>query len=284
MVLARLVARVRERFSQQTFEGLSRRLTSEQRAKLEALLWLPEGQRLTPLEVLRTSPTRVTAPALQAAVQRVEHVRAVGMGEVNVSDLPESRQALLARHAQTAWAQTLQRMGEERRLATLLIFVQHLERTATDDVLDLFDALMTTLALKGEAKRRQERLRTLKDLDQAALVLQDAACVLLDESVPESELRRVVFSRIGQTRLWEAIGTVQALASEDDDPAPQALSGSYTTVRRFLPALLRVIDLAGTPSAKPLLDAWMFLRRMEAGGRGKPRWSDAPRTFVPASR
>ena len=30
-------------------------------------------------------------------------------------------------------------MGEERRLATLLVFAQTLERTATDDVLDLFD-------------------------------------------------------------------------------------------------------------------------------------------------
>lgn len=282
-VLARLVARVRERVSQQTFEGLSRRLTREQRANLEALLWLPEGQRLTLLEVLRTSPTRVTSPALHAAIGRVEQIRAVGIGEVNVNDLPESRQALLARHAQTAWAQTLQRMGEERRLATLLIFVQHLERTATDDVLDLFDALMTTLALKGEAKRRQERWRTLKDLDQAALVLGDAVRVLLDTDIPERDIRRAVFGQVGETRLREAVSTVRELASEDDDSAPQALSGSYTTVRRFLPALLSVIELAGTPCAKPLLDAWRFLRRMEAGGRGKPRWSEAPRAFVPRS-
>ncbi|MEJ7659373.1 MAG: hypothetical protein WKG07_06985 [Hymenobacter sp.] len=42
-------------------------------------------------------------------------------------------------------------MGEERRLATLLAFAQALERTATDDILDLFDGLMTTLALRGEA-------------------------------------------------------------------------------------------------------------------------------------
>ncbi|WP_272976355.1 Tn3 family transposase [Deinococcus geothermalis] len=279
--LARLIARVRDRLSRKTFEGLSHRLTSEQRANLEALLVLSEGERLTPLEVLRTSPTRVTSPALLAALLRIGQLREIGVGSLNLSDVPEGRRALLARHAQTAWAQTLLRMGEDRRLATLLVFVQHLERTATDDVLDLFDALMTSLALKGEAKRRQERLRTLRDLDQAALVLQDAVRVLLDESVPEVDLRRIVFSRVGQTRLWEAVGTVQALASEDDDTTPEALSGSYATVRRFLPTFLKTVEFQGTPTAKPLLEAWRFLARQEEGGRGKPKWTEAPRSFVP---
>ncbi|MHA0044111.1 Tn3 family transposase [Deinococcus sp. PEB2-63] len=279
--LARLIARVRDRLSRKTFEGLSHRLTPAQRANLEALLVLPEGERLTPLEVLRTSPTRVTAPALLAASLRIKQLREIGVSSLDLGDVPEGRRALLARHAQTAWAQTLLRMGEDRRLATLLVFVQHLERTATDDVLDLFSALLTSLALRGEAKRRQERLRTLRDLDQAALALQDAVCVLLDESVPEAELRRAVFSRVAPPRLWEAVGTVQALASGDDDTTPEALSGSYATVRRFLPAFLETVEFRGTPTARPLLEAWRFLAQQEEGGRGKPKWKEAPRAFVP---
>jgi len=280
-VLARLIARVRERLSGRTFEGLSTRLSPEQRVRLETLLRLPQGERLTPLEVLRTSPTRVTAPALHAAVSRICSIREVGVSHVEVCDVPEARRALLARHAQTVWAQTLLRMSESRRLATLLIFVQHLERTATDDVLDLFDGLMTSLVLKGTVKHRRERMRSLKDLDQAALVLQDAVRVLLDEAVSETDLRRLIYARIGETRLREAVSTVRELASEDDDPTPEALSGSYTTVRRFLPALLRTVEFQGTPSARPLLDAWRFLLRQEQGGRGRPKWTDAPRTFVP---
>ena len=281
--LARLVARVRERVSSRTFQGVSRRLDAEQQARLEALLVVPEGERSTPLEVLRTSPTRITAPALLAALTRIEQIREIGVAGIDLDDVPESRRALLARHAQSAWAQTLSRMGTDRRLATLLIFVQHLERSATDDALEVFDGLMTSLALKGETKRRQHRLRTLKDLDQAALVLQDAVRVLLDAATPDLEVRRAVFALIGEVRLSEAARTVQTLASEDADPAPEALSGQYTTVRRFLPTFLRTVELEGTPGAKSLLDAWAFLVRMEAGGRGKPRWSDAPRSVVPKS-
>ncbi len=59
------------------------------------------------------------------------------------------------------------------------------------------------------------------------------------------------------------------------------MSGSYATVRRFLPALLAGVAFEGTPTAKPLLEAWAFLQQQEAGGRGRPKWSAAPRTVVP---
>ncbi|SDZ02055.1 Transposase and inactivated derivatives, TnpA family [Hymenobacter psychrophilus] len=216
-----------------------------------------------------------------AALRRLDQIRALGVSEVPVQDLPEARLARLARHAQSAWAQTLLRMSEERRQATLLVFAQTLERTATDDILDLFDGLMATLALSGETTRRRERLRSLKDLDQAALVLEQAVRLLLDEAVPDAELRQHVLDRLSAETLRQAADAVQELARSAEDPLVQALSTRYATVRRFLPALLRGVVFEGTPAAKSLLDAWRFLQVQEAGGRGCPKWTAAPRTVVP---
>ncbi|GAB3308594.1 Tn3 family transposase [Hymenobacter tenuis] len=280
-LLTRLIARVRERSGQHIYRHLRARLSPAQQLALEALLLVPAGERLTPLEVLRTPPTRVSAPALVVALRRVEQIRAVGVGDVSVQDVAEARLVRMARHAQLTWAQPLLRMSEERRLATLLVFVQALERTATDDVLDLFDGLMTSLALRGETKRRRERLRSLKDLDHAALLLQQAVCILLDEAVPAEAIRPRALAVLGEARLRAAADAVQALASPQDDPMAQALSGSYATVRRFLPALLGSVKFEGTPSAKPLLDAWHFLQAQETSGRGRPKWTAAPRAVVP---
>ena len=282
-VLARLIARVRERTGRHIYRQLRARLTAAQETALAALLVVEPGQRLTRLETLRTAPTRVSAPSLVAAVQRLDQIRALGVSDLSLHDLPEARLARLARHAQVAWGQTLERMGEERRLATLLVFAQALERTATDDILDLFDGLLTALALRGETKRRRERLRSLKDLDHAALVLQQAVRILLDDTVPDVSIRQQVLGCIGEAPLRAAADTVQALVSSDDDPQLQALSGSYATVRRFLPALLGGVSFEGSPSAKPLLDAWHFLQAQEAGGRDRPKWATAPRSLVPKS-
>lgn len=278
--LARLIARVRERHQTRTHEDLSRRLTAEQGERLDALLTVPEGGHRTTWEVLRTSPTRITAPALQSALERIEQIRAVGVCEVDLRDVPETRRVQLARHALTAWSQTLLRMPVSRRRAVLLLGLQHLEHTATDDALDLLCNLMTSLALKGEARRKRERLRSLKDLDQAALVLREAVRLLLDPGVPAAEVRATVLSRIGGGPLRQAEMTVTELASEEDDPGPHVLGQAYATVRRFVPQLLRTVLLDGTPGARPLLDAWTFSQRMERSGRDKPHWKDAPRAVV----
>lgn len=274
---------MRERTGRHLYRQLVARLNTTQQAALEALLVVPPGERLTPLEVLRTSPTRISTPALVAALQRLDQIRALGVGDVSLRDLPEARLARMARHAQLAWAQPLLRMGPERRVATLLAFVQALERTATDDVLELFDGLMSALALRGEAKRRRERLRSLKDLDQAALLLQQAVRILLDDTVPDAVLRQQVLATLGETALREAADAVQALASPEDDPMLQVLAGSYATVRRFLPALLGGLVFEGSPSAKPLLDAWHFLRQQEQPGRGRAAPVAAPPAAIPRS-
>lgn len=75
---------------------------------------------------------------------------------------------------------------------------------------------LTALALRGKTKRRRERLRTLKDLDEAALVLQQAVRLLLDEGVPAAGLRQQVFDTVGERQLRAAAEAVQSLASQDD--------------------------------------------------------------------
>jgi hypothetical protein len=111
---------------------------------------------------------------LVAALERVEAIRDVGVNAVNLEDVPESRLNALSKYALVAWAQQLAKLNLERRHATLLVFVQHLERSASDDVLDVFDSLMGSLGLKSERKWKKERLRGLKDLDSSALLLRDA--------------------------------------------------------------------------------------------------------------
>lgn len=81
--------------------------------------------------------------------------------------------------------------------------------------------------------------------------------------------------------MLEAAGKVAELASPDKNTAPEALSGYYGSVRRFLRSFLLTVTFSGTPSAKPLLDALTFLKRMDAVGGGKPKWSEAPTGFVP---
>ena len=277
--LAQLIVRVRERVATRLYRELTRRLTEEQRTSLEHLLVIPDGDRLTPLERLRTPPTRTTSTGLMAALERIEAVRAIGVSGVALSDIPAVRLTALSRHALIAWSQHLAKLSAPRRSATLLAFAQHIERSATDDVLDLFDALMNSLGIKGERTRRKERLRTLRDLDGAALLLRDLARVVLDRTVPDLNVRAAAFQGLGEDKLLEAATTVTDLASDGKSEETDAWQSASAVISRFLTKLVSVVSFQATPAADGLLKAMTFVAGRQ--GRSRSSWKDAPRSFVP---
>ena len=104
----------------------------------------------------------------------------------------------LARYANTVDAQTITRLSDERRCAALLAFITTLEATATDEVLDLFDIVMTRMVNEAQKLRKELRLRGVRDLDVAALTLRKAWAVAMTThvqgkdgvTVPSTRLRR----------------------------------------------------------------------------------------------
>jgi len=107
----------------------------------------------------------------------VQAVSDLGIRTLDLSAVPTGRVEALARYAVAARAQSIARMSDDRRLATLLAFARRLETAANDDAIDVLDALIGTLLARVERLGQRERLRTLASLDTAARRLRDV-CVL----------------------------------------------------------------------------------------------------------
>ena len=261
--LERLVARVREQAALRLWRLLAQLPNADQQARLEALVLVPDGARSSPLDRLRRAPTRVSGPALVAACQRLEEIRAIGVSDLALDHLPPNRLRDLARYGAAARAQAIARMVPERRLATLLAFAHAFEGIALDDALDLLDLVITDILHDAQTEGEHQRLRTLRDLDAAALHLWEAIQVLLDERVDDASVRRQAFAQIPRQRLVEAGTQVETLARPPDDHYYPELVDRYRRVRRFLPTLLHTVTFEGTQAGQPLLAAVRFLTQLE---------------------
>jgi len=93
-------------------------------------------------------------------------------------------------------------MPDHRRLATLIALVLNLEAIALDDALDLLDILITEIFADATRAGEKARLRTIKDLDEAAGRLGQVCGLLLDPSVPDSALREAVFAILNE-KTWK---------------------------------------------------------------------------------
>ena len=142
-VLERAVARVRSRANERLWQRLAIQVAPEQRTRLEQLLVVTETERTSPFDRLRDGPVLQSPAELGRAVERLEEVQSIAAGLPSLDRLPTSRITTLARFANAAKAHAVARLPDERRIATLLAFVRTLEASANDDVLDLFDVVVT---------------------------------------------------------------------------------------------------------------------------------------------
>src|SRR6266704_2990125 len=277
--LTRLISTIRERVAERLWQRLSAAVSPEQRIDLEGLLARAGASRITNLERLRRAPSHASAPVLVQALARLTEVRQLDVGPLDLVNVPASRIKALAQYAVTTKAQSIAKLTEQRRTATLVSFTRQLSVTAQDDSLDVLDRLMRDLLARSVSSGKKARLRTLRDLDAAALSLAEISEKVITPEWTDDQVRAFLTEK--QTKITEAVATIYELARPADDNYYQEIVARYSSVRRFFPALLRTIEFASNEAGKPVLKALTFLRDLE--GQKHPDLSQAPMEVVPAS-
>ncbi|KAB8139752.1 Tn3 family transposase [Chloroflexia bacterium SDU3-3] len=278
-VLTRLIAQVRDRVSIRLWRVLGRNVTVDQQIALQALLSVPPNARMTQLEQLRRKAVGTSSTSMLRALKRVEQVRTFMVGPIDVSAIPPARLEALSRYAVLSSAAAFQRMPPERQMATLIAFIRAMEMIANDDAYTMLDAVITELIRKAKFTAQQKRLRTLKDLDAAALQLSTVCRRLIDPTHEDVAVRAAIYADISEAAIAAAIERVEGLARPPEVNIQPELIERYTMIRRFFPTLLRVANFKATPAGEDVLEALDFLRGIE--DERNPDMRQAPRDMIP---
>jgi hypothetical protein len=165
------------------------------------------------------------------------------------------------------------------------------------------DGLVSDIVRGAHKEGETERLRTLHDLDSAALHLWDALHVLLDQTVKPTEIRPQTFARVPRPRLLAAGATVEQLTRPPDDNFTRNSSSATRACDVFCqpscgPSRLRVFTLVNrcsmpghfsgrlSTNANPTCAKrlWKVCHARGVGSsnrRVKPRWIGEPIPCVP---
>ena len=275
-VLARLISQVRDRASMRLWRKLGKLPNGNQRIMLEKLLDTEPGTRNTLLDILRQPPTTATPKGLLISIDRLERLRLLGTMGWNLSGIPVGRLRVLSRYASMARAQTIERMNYERRIATLVSFAIAFTISAQDDVIEIMEIIFTNTFRKSDNKGKKNRIRTIKDLDSAARRLREVCSFLLDESISDNDLRKVIFAKCPKDVLKSSLQMIDRLTKPPDmSVAHEELFSNYTNIRKILPSLLASLEFKATPSGQQALLSWNFLADSE-NKTGKAKYADAP--------
>lgn len=278
-VLQRMCATARDRATRLASRRIASQVSPDRRQELRSLLGVQAGENTSRLEQLRRPPRQPSIDGLLAALQRLARIQRLGGTAVQLDAVPVSRTARMVTEAMQVKAQRIHRHSPDRRDATLALFARHVHATAHDDVIDVLLIVLHDLTAKVERLGEQERLRTLGDLDAAALLLARAAQTLLDPAVTDDRVRAATFEYASRAELETAIARVQAIVTHPGDRVAAGMRARYPHIRRFLPALLRHVSFDATTTTDPALAAIKHLAEVEVG---KAILSDAPTSHVGA--
>jgi TnpA family transposase len=276
--LTRLITRVRTRSTERFYRLIISTIPPELQKNLSQMLDVEAETRQTPFDRLRTPPTYLSGPGLVRATQRIEETRALRMTALPKPKVPLNRIATLSRYTATVKAQTVLRMPVERKIATLYAFACMVEAAAHDDALDILSFLLNDLFNKAEQANKKQRLRTLKDLDRAAITVKAACDLMVEQACPYQDVRAKVMLNVGPRKLMAAMATIDELTRPPDDRYYPELQAKYRSVRRYLPHVLTSIQFKGTQAATPIVEALDFLKSLEI--ENKRSMSGAPAEFI----
>lgn len=293
-VLARLVAATREQATARLNAHIAAAVESADPrlpAALRSLLTIGQGDRASRLELLRSGPTRVSGPALEKALHRAAVVRSFGAGAVDLSMVPPARVRSLARYGLGSKAQTLSRLAEPRRTATLVATVAALEASTVDDALDLFDLLMATKVL-GPSRRAAaaERLAKMPELEKASSVLARVGAELLrvledaGESLDVTAAWTALEKITTRDRIVDAVAKVGELVPDGtsaEGAMREQMSRRFRTVAPFLKLLGTTIPWGATPVGERVVEALVGIDGLH--GRRKVRREEIDEVLVPPS-
>lgn len=284
-VLERIALVARADARRQAFARLGRDLLPEQIERLDALPRLDGEATRSPLAWIRDWPEAPGASNLKALVERLDHVRALGIEPDRARRIHASRYAVIAREAAIMTAQHLTRLESRRRLATLVAFAIEMEVALTDAAIQMVEKLV------GAMFRRADRTRSERLIDQARLFRETARLhirlgrILLDARDGGANALMLVGERIGWPALEQSLHAAEDLTRSGEDGLAEIVE-RYAAIRRFLPTFLARFRFRTARAGDPLIGAIELLRTVYMEGRTilpgkaplsflKPKWRKA---------
>lgn len=266
-VFERFIIRMKEQVELHILQKIAAIPSKQDISKMGLLLDMPtqntEGKHLVyRLEDLRLPLEGDTQKEILRGISRVKQFNQFGTADWNFTEIPESKIQYYARLGADIRIQNIKRMPEERQIAVLTAYIFHYRKVALDELVTVFLQYLNTRFKRVKREEEKERLRTLHDLDTAANQLMQATSYLLDENLPDDQVRKTIFSNLSKEELVRSVARVNRLTSDGKDPiAIVNILNYYSTVKRILPDILDLLYLNASVHGEKIAYLWGFLQK-----------------------
>jgi TnpA family transposase len=261
-LVERLCGELRHQARREVHRRLTSGLSSEQRRRLDALTGPREDTGQVPLTWLRQTPQAATSGAMLGLLQRLEHVRAIGIASSQGHLIHQARLSQLAREADKTTVQHVARFERQRRHATLVAMTLDFTTSLTDQAIDLFDRLVGAIFRRAEGRQARAFQSDARAINEKVRLYASVGAALITAQTDKQDAFGAIASVIPWERFCKTVAEAEALARPEEFDAFEKLGEHYAAIRRWSPGFLAAFAFESVPASAALMRAIEILREM----------------------
>ncbi len=264
--LERLCADLRHQAHREVQHRLTNGLSAQQRQRLDALTQRRAETGQSWLTWLRQMPEAAKPVAMLGLIERLDHVRAIGIEPGRGHLIHQARLGQLARQAGRTSVQHVAGYERQRRHATLVATTLDISASLTDQALDLFDRLIGAMFRKAEGRHARAFQADARAINEKVRLYARVGAALITAQAAKQDAFGAITAVIPWERFRTTVAEAEALARPEEFGVYQKLSEHYAGVRRWSPAFLRTFEFASVPASASLLRGIEVLREANLTG------------------
>ena len=212
-------------------------------------------------------------------IERLNHVRAIGIDAARGHRAHQARLAQLAREAGRTTAQHIAGYERQRRHATLVAITLELGTALTDQAIDLLERLVGTMFSKAETRHARAFQADGRAINEKVRLYARVGTALIAAREGGQDPYEAITAVIPWERFRASVAEAETLAGPEDFNSYERLGEHYAAMRRWAPAFFAAFFFQSRPTAASLLRAVDVLRDMnEAASLRLPK--SAPTGFI----
>ena len=279
-VIEAIVRRSRRQADELVHDVLTEGLGDGGRTRLDALLARRGDRGATWLSWLRNPPLSPAPRNVMRLLERLDHVRAIGLAPARAATIPTAAFDRIADEAVRITSQHLAELPDRRRHAVLAAAALRLRESLADAVLAMTDKLLGSMMRRAENRTRDKALGTIRAL-QAQLRLLTGSCRLLIDARAQG-LDSLAAMAIDWEKLGTAVGEAEILVAPETTDRTAELIDRHRSLRPVIGPLLNAFTFQGAGPVQGLLDAVRIVGEVYRTGRRRLP-DNPPLRFVPPS-
>jgi len=168
----------------------------------------------------------------------------------------------LAREGAAMTPADLGKFEPQRRYATLVALAIEGQATVTDEIVDLHDRIIGKFFNTAKNKHAQQFQASGKSINEKVRLYGQIGQALLEAKADGTDPFDAIESVISWDEFTASVAQARKLAQPANFDFLHYIGDSYTTVRRYAPELLRVLDMRAATGSTDVLDGIETLRAL----------------------